>query len=244
MDYLSFIIKLIPWRIRLSIKHHFSIPDIGWSLYNLKRSGFNPKYVIDVGAYEGWFTRICKRIYPESTIMMVEPLLEKKIILQRICKKYPHCQYVVALVGAEKKEVYFLKDEAGSQVLQTSEETSNYSKLTKLTLDTLDDLTEGSPFRSSEFLKLDVQGYEIEVLKGAKRILESVEVILMEISVITLTKGALSFYEVIRYMHEQDFRLYDICTFWRRPVDEALWQIDVIFVKNTSQLGDVSKGWK
>ena len=243
MDYLFFIIKLIPWRIRLSIKHHFSIPDIGCSLYNLKRNGFNPKYVIDVGAYEGWFSRICKKIYPESAIMMIEPLLEKEFILQKFCKEYPDCQYVVALVGAEKKEVYFLKDESGSRVLQTSEETSNYSKLTKLTLDTLYDLTEGSPFRGSGFLKLDVQGYEIEVLKGAKRILESVEVILMEISIINLIKGAPSFYEVIKYMSEQNFRIYDICTFWRRPVDEALWQIDAIFVKNTSQLGAVIKGW-
>ena len=244
MDYLSFIIKLIPERIKFYIKHRLSLPDIKCSLYNLKRNGFNPKYIIDAGAYEGQFSRICKRIYPESAIMMIEPLLEKEFILQKFCKRYPDCQYVVSLLGAEKKEVYFLKDGPGSQVVRTLEEKDRDSKLIRLTLDTLDSLTEETPFRSPEFLKLDVQGYEIEVLKGAKRILESVEVILMEISLITLIKGAPSFYEVIKYMSEQNFRIYDICTFWRRPMDKALWQVDAIFVKNTSQLGAAQLGWK
>jgi len=44
-------------------------------------------------------------------------------------------------------------------------------------------------------------------------------------------------------LDDHEFRLLDICTFIRRPVDDALWQIDAVFAKNKSALGDAAQGW-
>ena len=87
-----------------------------------------------------------------------------------------------------------------------------------------------------DFIKLDVQGYELEVLKGGQKALQSVECILMEVSLIGVNQGAPLLHEVISYMKNIGFFVYDICSFVRRPIDQALWQIDVIFVKESSRL--------
>ena len=41
---------------------------------------------------------------------------------------------------------------------------------------------------------------------------------------------------LLAYMAARGFRVYDVCTFFRRPYDNALWQMDMVFVKATSPL--------
>ena len=49
--------------------------------------------------------------------------------------------------------------------------------------------------------------------------------------------------QVLARLDELGFRLYDICTFWRRPVDHALWQADFCFVRKDSPYGAASLGY-
>ena len=44
-------------------------------------------------------------------------------------------------------------------------------------------------------------------------------------------KGAPDFYEVIKFMKDHGFVTYDILRGWYRPLDKALGQVDIIFVK-------------
>lgn len=43
-------------------------------------------------------------------------------------------------------------------------------------------------------------------------------------------------HDVIRAMVEDGFRLYDLVNFFYRPYDNALWQVDCLFVRVTSPL--------
>jgi len=236
------LIEMLPKRLKYRFELHFFRPDMAWSMSNLKLNGFRPQKVLDVGAYMGDWTRTCKRVFPPAAVLMIEAQSGKKYFLQRVCKNYPDCRYVIALLGAEeKKGVFFQMDESVSRVLRASSGmVNNYQELP---LSTIDNLTKDSPFKSPQLLKLDVEGYELEVLKGAKTALASCEVVIMEISLIPLLEGVPSIYEVIKFMCEQNFRLYDIATFMRRPCDNSLYQIDAIFVKNDSALGDAIRGW-
>jgi hypothetical protein len=101
---------------------------------------------------------------------------------------------------------------------------------------TLDAVTRGTPFERADFLKLDVQGYELEVLKGAGQVLTSVEAVMMEVNLIAVYEGAPLADEAVAFMAARGFRVYDVCTFFRRPYDYALWQIDMVFVRATSPL--------
>ena len=94
----------------------------------------------------------------------------------------------------------------------------------------------GNDLENIDFIKLDVQGYELEILKGMTSILNKVEFVLLEVSLIEINIGTPLLFEVIQFMEEKNFKVYDICSAIRRPSDNALWQSDFIFVKKNSKL--------
>ncbi len=48
-------------------------------------------------------------------------------------------------------------------------------------------------------------------------------------------KGAPEFFDIVFYMKQHGFVAYDIILGWNRPLDNALGQIDIIFVKENGQ---------
>lgn len=107
---------------------------------------------------------------------------------------------------------------------------------------TLDKLTANTVFARPNFIKLDVQGYELEVLRGGERALASAEAVLMEVNLLGILDGVPLFHQATQFMSERGFQVYDICTLFRRPYDGALWQLDVIFVRSSSPMV-ASKRW-
>jgi hypothetical protein len=93
------------------------------------------------------------------------------------------------------------------------------------------------------FLKIDVQGYELEVLRGATNSLQAFEAVLLEVAIIEINEGAPLLHEVTTFMAARGFIASEICEIHRRPLDKAMSQIDVIFVrriKSCLQTGDTS----
>ena len=167
---------------------------------------------------------------------MIEAQQAKEAGLRRVCRDYPGdvaCR--ISLLGAEERDdAEFYELETGSSVL-FEQSTIERAKV-RYPMRTLDAVAAEAGFGEAKLLKLDVQGYELEVLKGAPRLLLSAEVILMEVSLLEVNRGAPLLHEVLDFMSERGFRTYDICSFIRRPLDNALWQSDFLFVKETSPL--------
>jgi FkbM family methyltransferase len=211
-----------------------SYPSVDGALKYLKEWGFQPVSVIDVGAYHGEWTQMFISIFPNSKVLMIEGQNDKSPILQEVCSSFNgDVVFEIALLGAKDGEkVSFVEMETGSSVF---EESSSYNrKYVEKEMITLDSILKRYPeFRKLDFLKLDVQGYELNVLQGASELLELTECVLMETSLIPINKGCPLFSEVIKFMTEQDFRLLDFCSQIRRK-DGALWQTDLLFIKNTS----------
>jgi len=84
------------------------------------------------------------------------------------------------------------------------------------------------------FLKLDTQGYEIEVLKGATNTLKDVEVVLTEVSFLAYNRNGPVFHEIVQFMKDYGFIAYDICSLMRYHLDGSLIQADMIFVRQDS----------
>jgi FkbM family methyltransferase len=220
----------------------FDAPDTKASIRRMQRLGFNPAVVVDVGAYIGEWTRDLKRIFPCSRILMVEPQPGHLNRLGALASALDGVELAPVLLGAQESVgIAFHMCESASSVL-TESARSTVTNTISVPMTTLDKLTANTVFARPDFIKLDVQGYELEVLRGAVLGLASAEAVLMEVNLLGILDGAPLFHEATQFMSERGFQVYDIGTFFRRPYDGALWQIDVFFVRRSSGLV-FSKRW-
>jgi len=133
----------------------------------------------------------------------------------------------ICLLGAsEQPEVSFFLSETGSS---TYAETTAFKPAGKVTLPmrTLDGLMAGEA--GPIFLKLDVQGAELDVLAGAQRVLQQVDAVLLEASIVEYNAGAPRIADVVGYLAEHGFLVFDIADY--RRIGPVLAQVDLIFVK-------------
>jgi FkbM family methyltransferase len=216
------------WEIKN--KHH--IPSMEWTLLNIKKLGFNPDFAIDVGAFDGEWTAMFKKIFPAARMLMVEAQPEKEQQLKSAAEKMRDVAYYIGLLGAEPgKEVIFNVNSTVSSVLE--EYKVNTFRKEPRKIEALDDIVPlfTANLKPANFLKLDVQGYELEVLKGAPATLKNIEFILCEVSLLEINKNCPLIADVLQFMAAEGFVTYDICSFIRRPLDNALWQIDILFIR-------------
>src|SRR5438105_15588252 len=99
---------------------------------------------------------------------------------------------------------------------------------------TLDNIVADATLPRVNFLKLDVQCFELEVLKGASSILKQAEVVLLEVSLVPINAGCPLFAEVIAALDRNGFQLFDFCSQVRRT-DGVLWQTDLLFLRQGSR---------
>jgi FkbM family methyltransferase len=241
--------KLMPRSFRDRLIRHYSIPDVDWSLRNARENGFSPEAIVDVGAYVGEWSRMAHRIFPEAEVLAVEPQRGKEKELKALSTECEKVSYEIALLGAEsKQDVTFRLSGSNSKALSREREESDNEQrdLVQHDMTTLDALSRDTIFAQPDLLKLDVQTYELEVLRGASRILDYAppELILMEVSLLDVGgANAPLFADVVDFMDDHKYRLYDLCSFIRRPYDDALWQVDALFAHSTSDLV-ASTRWK
>jgi FkbM family methyltransferase len=211
-------------------------PSVESTLNYLKDWGFSPSFAIDVGAYHAEWALMLQRVYPQCHVWMIEPLECKASILRnKVRESCGRLSFTRALLGADSgRQVVFSEMETGSSVF---EELSPYSRIqSTCELSTLDSLmAEAHPEKSVDILKLDVQGYELEVLKGSGSTLSKTEFILLEASLIPTNVGAPTLTDIFDFLTKSQFTLLDICSFTRRK-DCALWQTDLLFISNSSGL--------
>lgn len=234
---MSFIFRLIRFLIPASIisklKQKYHVPDMEWSLQNLYENGFRPQNILDIGAFEGEWTLMSKKIFKEAHFLLFEAQESKRDRLNEL--KSNSIDFHIGLLGAESKEkTKFYIDETVSSALPESAKTNQV--YVEIPMFRVDEVLEKKGIQHVNFIKLDVQGYELEVLKGAPNALNQAEVVLMEVSLLEINAGAPLLHEVLKFMNEHDFVCYDICSIVRRPLDKALWQTDLIFVKSNSPL--------
>jgi|HubBroStandDraft_1064217.scaffolds.fasta_scaffold00062_25 FkbM family methyltransferase len=109
---------------------------------------------------------------------------------------------------------------------------SLYTDTETVRLATLDSLTAGYFVRkSSAFLKVDTQGYESEVLKGAPLTLARVIGVQLELSLIPLYTGQLLMPELLEFMREAGFDLWAITPAFTDPRNGRLLQVDAAFFR-------------
>jgi FkbM family methyltransferase len=222
-------------RVCDDLKHRYASGlSMWWSLQNLKRNGFRPAYVIDTGACVGEWTQRTRAIWPESKYLMIEAQPNRRERLRAMCNESISLEPV--LLGSVDCEAvpFHMDDLGGSSVLEQLQD--KCPTIDCLPMKTLDAVVSTRQLLGPILLKLDVQGYELEVLSGAQETLSKVEVALLEVSLLPYNIGAPLFSDVIAFMAARRFLVYDLCSFLRRESDDTAFQADLLFVREDSGL--------
>jgi FkbM family methyltransferase len=196
----------------------------------LKAQGFAPRTMLDVGAHVGTFSLEFVDAFPECVPTLVEP--------------NPHCGEALAKTGFETHLVA-ASDVNGSGELFLTKEwlqstgSSLYRENTAFFRDEvvvrqpirkarLDDLLKDRQF---DFVKIDTQGSELDVLRGGGEVLRRAQYILIEISLVNYNQGGASAEDVFAELERLGFHCTDVTEFHRLKgvKDGDLLQIDVLF---------------
>jgi FkbM family methyltransferase len=217
--------------------HELGAPGMLSGLLALRSRGVSLRSVIDAGACVGHWTRLLKSVFPAAEVLMIEPQQQHADTLQRFCDESSGIRFANALVGPPgMKEAAFvvLDDAAGGTGSSVLPENSNVPRhVVTLPVTTIDELIVKHALRPPDLIKLDVQGYELEVLKGATSALAGSDFVLLEVSLWPYNQGSPLLAKVVGWMDEHGFRAYEIFDISRRG-DGVLVQIDLLFVRHTS----------
>lgn len=194
----------------------------------LRSLGWSPNTILDVGGYKGTWTREMQRLFPSASYTVIEPNPhpELRALKARVL-------YEVVSAGHDPIPWYSNLSTGDSLYRET---TRHYAGIvpTIRTTTTLDALF---PAETFDFIKLDVQGAELDVLRGGHRVVQNAEVLLLECPFAGVYNlGAPTFADSLRTLDALGFAPLEIPELHR--ANGVLIQIDLLCLRKTSPLWD------
>ena len=119
-----------------------------------------------------------------------------------------------------------------SQINQANFPFSSVEKLEEVEVNSLDEIFKTLKLEDNILLKIDVQGYEEKVLRGAKTILEGIKVIIIETSFCELYEGQPLFTAIYELLSKQGFVYSGSLEELKSPIDGIPLQQDSLFIKS------------
>lgn len=198
---------------------------------HLRQLGFQPKTIVDVGVADG--TLELYRHFDNPYLVLVEPMIEFKASIDAILGRYSGETHFVA-VGSSDGQVEFgvgpnIADFHNAKPIVDGAVTTRTVPTARL-----DSLVQD--VAAPVLLKIDVEGFELEVIDGAPELLQKVEVAILETRLFDIFGGTPIFSEVCARMAAEGFEVYDVIDTIARPLDGALVMCDIVFVRRESGL--------
>jgi FkbM family methyltransferase len=197
------------------------------------------KTIVDIGAHKGESARSFLSIFPDAQIHSFEPLSDCFLKLSELQKNNPrlHC-YNLAL-GSEEATVQINRSSfsQSSSILPMGDTHKHAFPFTagqsteEVRVSTLD--TQSSQWNPEKniLVKIDSQGYEMEVLRGATSFIEKTAVIICEVSFTQLYDSQPLFHNVYDFLLERNFRYQGSAGQLSDPRNGYPLQQDAIFMR-------------
>tara|TARA_Y100000389_G_C17338186_1_gene451816 strand:+ start:143 stop:871 length:729 start_codon:yes stop_codon:yes gene_type:complete len=223
---LHHLIKKLKNKIFKEYKSYKKKKKINSIIYDLLYKKIKIDTIYDIGAFRGQWTY---QLYKSSLKNKKFYLFEANIENEKYLKKYKHKYFIETLSNDTKEVKFYSKASTGDSYYP---EQSNYyesnlkPKIKKTT--TIDLIKDKNDLPLPDFIKIDTQGSELDILKGATNTIEKCKVILLECPIISYNKGAPNINQYIDYLNSIDYLPYDVCE--THKINNVLVQVDIFFL--------------
>lgn len=192
--------------------------------------------VIDVGAHRGQFALFALDHFPRASLYCFEPLPASYATLQQITARYPRARAFECALGRERgsSELHVSRLSDSSSLLPIAPRyTAAFPGTDEVatawaSVERLDDVIEVESLTLPCLVKLDVQGGELDALRGAVGTLSRTSELLVECSFIEFYRGQALASEVISFLHRAAFDLVGVFGLKRDRAGRCL-QADMLF---------------
>jgi FkbM family methyltransferase len=198
---------------------------------------YAPSCILDVGANEGQFAKLARRLFPTTPIVSFEPLAECFFKLQsqsaELAPFHPINSALGSVSGLSTINRSFSSPSSsflpmGELHKQELPHTASASQ-EQVQISVLDEMRDTLPAPPPFLMKIDVQGFELEVLKGSIRTLEQTLAVIVEVSARPLYDGEPGFDAVFEFMQRQGFCYVGNVDQWRSRGNGQILQFDCLF---------------
>ena len=240
MDFLKNLINLFLKKLNFKL---IRVVDQFSNSYRLVLS-FKEKeidYILDVGANEGQFVKELRFYGYQGNIISFEPILDAhKRLLQNSLKDDKWEIYKPIALGNKNREsvINISKNSVSSSIFEMKKEhlenapNSMYVSKQSINEIRLEEIFFDLDLKEKNlFLKIDTQGYEYEVLKGAEEILKYFKGIMVEVSLTNLYEGQKSWQEILGFIQSKGFNLWSIDRGFSNKKNGKTLQVDMCFFK-------------
>jgi FkbM family methyltransferase len=223
------------------------------ALERIFRRDLSINTVVDVGASDGSWSKIIQNYLPEASYLLVEANPCHQPALNHYKNKDGRVDYVLSAAGGKVGQINFDAgaalggvaselnlDEFNEHNFQSSNVVESKNYIT-VPVTTIDHEVSKRKLLPPYFLKLDVHGYEIPILEGAKESLLNSKLVEIEVYNFDLTADSYRFHKMIEHMESLGFRVVDFCDPLHRTGDGAFWQMDLFFMPKTDEIFSVNK---
>lgn len=199
----------------------------------LKSIDYVPKHIVDVGANHGTWTREALKMFPDCKFTLLEPQAWMKESIKDILEINPKVSFNA--VGAGKQSGVFKftivdRDDSCSFIYSETEAKEKEFKQIEIPVITLNELIEAQNLPIPDIIKIDAEGLDIEVLEGAGNFFGKTEVFMVEAGIVCKTIPN-NFLQVMNYMDENGYRLFEITDLNRPFPNQVLWLAELVFIK-------------
>lgn len=209
-------------------------------VHGLKRElPMQPTLVIDGGANVGQFADAVRRGFPGVDLRSFEPVQDVFSVLSQNVGEAEEVTLINKALGATtgQTQINVNKYRHASSVLDAKQGgAANFDKFRKersetIEVVTLDDYLDGESVEGYWLLKLDVQGYELQVLRGAKDSISNFEAVLVEVGIRPTYEGEATLSELMAVLSVSGHRLSAVLDVTRDD-DQRIVQLDALFLRD------------
>jgi FkbM family methyltransferase len=193
------------------------------------------KTIFDVGVR--WGTRALYRAFPDRQFFLIDPQVEKDAILIDIPEHYT---FLNVAVGAAEGRAILTEYAGNNRGMATIKErtaltaTMPVAETYEIEITTLDSIIDRHKPEPPFGLKIDTEGYELEVLAGLTNRLDQFEFIICEASVRKRFVDGYTFAELVAAVHAKGFEFYNILS----GISEKPRYYDCLFLRRDHRLFD------